>query len=91
MDSALTKKEWIRTEDILARLEAASDDRIYRLKDALRLGVPSKTVQKLTRIDPWYINQIKRLVKMEDQLVRYNVPEDIPEDFFRDLKEVGIF
>lgn len=83
------KKEWIRTEDILTRLEAASDDRIYRLKDALRLGVPAKTVQKLTRIDPWYINQIKRLVKMEDQLVRYNVPEDIPEDFFRDLKEVG--
>ncbi len=83
------KKEWIRTEDILTRLEAASDDRIYRLKDALRLGVPSKTVQKLTRIDPWYINQIKRLVKMEDQLIRYNVPEDIPEDFFRDLKEAG--
>jgi carbamoyl-phosphate synthase large subunit len=83
------KKEWIRTEDILKRLEAASDDRIYRLKDALRLGVPTKTVQKLTRIDPWYINQIKRLVKMEDKLVRYNVPEDIPIDFFRDLKEVG--
>ena len=83
------KKEWIRTEDILTRLEAASDDRIYRLKDALRLGVPVKTVQKLTRIDPWYINQIKRLVKMEDQLVRYNVPEDIPIEFFRDLKEVG--
>jgi len=83
------KKEWIRTEDILSRLEAASDDRIYRLKDALRLGVPVKTVQKLTRIDPWYINQIKRLVKMEDILVKYNVPEDIPEDFFRDLKEVG--
>jgi len=83
------KKEWIRTEDILQRLEKASDDRIYRLKDALRLGVPSKTVQKLTKIDPWYINQIKRLVKMEDKLVRYNVPEDIPVTFFRDLKEVG--
>jgi len=83
------KKEWIRTEDILNRLEKASDDRIYRLKDALRLGVPSKTVQKLTRIDPWYINQIKRLVKMEDRLDRFNIPEDIPTDFFRDLKEVG--
>ncbi|MFT4536051.1 MAG: carbamoyl-phosphate synthase large subunit [Saprospiraceae bacterium] len=83
------KKEWIRTEDILTRLEQASDDRIYRLKDALRLGVPVKTVQKLTRIDPWYINQIKRLVKMEDKLDKFNVPEDIPIEFFRDLKEVG--
>ena len=83
------KKEWLRTEDILTRLERASDDRIYRVKDALRLGVPEKTVQKLTKIDPWYLKQIKRLVKAEEQLMRYNVAEDIPEPFFRELKEMG--
>lgn len=83
------KKEWIRTEDILTRLEKVSDDRIFRLKDALRLGVPSKTIQKLTRIDPWFIEQIKSLVKMEQELLRYNIPEDIPEEFFRKLKESG--
>jgi carbamoyl-phosphate synthase large subunit len=83
------KKEWIKTEDILERLEKASEDRIFRLKDALRLGVPSKTVQKLTRIDPWFIKQIKRLVKMEKQILKYNVPEDIPIEFLRELKEVG--
>ncbi len=83
------KKEWIRTADILERLEKPSEDRIFRLKDALRLGVPEKTIHKLTRIDPWFIKQIKRLVKMEQQLMRYNVAEDIPEDFLRQLKEVG--
>ena len=83
------KKEWIKTDDILRRLEHASADRIYRLKDALRLGVPGKTVHKLTKIDPWFINQIKRLVKIEDQLLRYNVPEDIPTDFFREVKTLG--
>jgi carbamoyl-phosphate synthase large subunit len=83
------KKEWIRTEDILKRLEKASDDRIYRVKDALRLGIPSKTVQKLTNIDPWFIKQIKRLVDYEAQLQRFNVIEDLPADFFRELKEVG--
>ena len=83
------KKEWIKTDDILNRLEHASADRIYRLKDALRLGVPGKTVHKLTKIDPWFINQIKRLVKIEDQLLRYNVPEDIPTDFFREVKTLG--
>ncbi len=82
-------KEWIRTEDILNRLESATEDRIFRVKDALRLGVPEKTVHKLTRIDPWFIKQIKRLVDMEHELMRYNVPEDIPEQFFRELKEVG--
>ena len=83
------KKEWIRTEDILKRLEVPSDDRIYRVKDALRLGVPVNTIFKLTKIDRWYLEQIKRLVKYEDQLMRFNVPEDIPTEFFRELKTVG--
>ncbi|NND06190.1 MAG: carbamoyl-phosphate synthase large subunit, partial [Saprospiraceae bacterium] len=83
------KKEWIRTEDILNRLEEASDDRIYRVKDALRLGVPNKSVQKLTNIDPWYIKQIRLLVDMEKHLMMYNVPEDIPTEFMMDLKKAG--
>lgn len=83
------KKEWIRTEDIMTRLQEASADRIYRVKDALRLGVPIKTVQKLTHIDPWFLNQIKRLVDYEKQLERYNVPEDIPLPFLLELKQVG--
>ncbi|MCB0661703.1 MAG: carbamoyl-phosphate synthase large subunit [Saprospiraceae bacterium] len=82
-------KEWIRTEDILKRLEEPSDDRIYRLKDALRLGVPEKTVHKLTKIDPWYIKQIKRLVKAEERLAKINVPDDIPKDFLVELKQMG--
>jgi carbamoyl-phosphate synthase large subunit len=83
------KKEWIRTEDILKRLEKASDDRIYRVKDALRLGIPAKTVQKLTGIDPWYIKQIKNLNDYEERLQRYNVAEDIPKDFLLELKQHG--
>lgn len=82
-------KEWIKTEDIMERLEKVSDDRIYRVKDALRLGVPSKSVQKFTGIDPWFVGQIKSLVKMEDKLLRFNVAEDIPYDFFVDIKKNG--
>jgi carbamoyl-phosphate synthase large subunit len=82
-------KEWIQTEDILTRLEKVSDDRIFRVKDALRLGVPEKTVHKLTKIDPWFIKQIKKLVKAEERLLRFNVAEDISPDFFRELKSMG--
>ncbi len=83
------KKEWLRTDDIMERLEKVSDDRIYRVKDALRLGIPSKTVQKFTGIDSWFIGQIKNLVKMEELLLRFNVPEDIPTEFFMELKKNG--
>ena len=83
------KKEWIRTEDIVGRLERASDDRIYRVKDAFRLGIPTKTIQKLTGIDVWFLRQIKRLVEFEDRLLKLNVAEDISLEFMRELKRVG--
>ncbi len=83
------KKEWINTQDILERLEIVSDDRIFRIKDALRLGVPEKTVHKLTGIDPWFIKEIKNLVQLEDQLLKFNLPEDIPAPFFLELKQHG--
>jgi carbamoyl-phosphate synthase large subunit len=83
------KKEWMKTEDILDRLEQVSDDRIYRVRDAIRLGIPTKTVQKMTGINPWFLGQIKDLVKMEDRLLKYNVADDIPRDFFLELKKNG--
>ncbi|MBK6373207.1 MAG: carbamoyl-phosphate synthase large subunit [Saprospiraceae bacterium] len=82
-------KEWIRTEDIMERLVKVSDDRIYRLKDAIRLGIPEKTLKKLTGIDPWYIRQIKELCKYEEEIIRFNVPDDIPYDFFMTIKQAG--
>ncbi len=83
------KKEWIRTEDILQRLEKASDDRVYRIKDALRLGVPISTVHRLTSIDPWFLKEINKLVKLEQRLTHYNVAEDIDADFMLELKQHG--
>lgn len=83
------KKEWIRTADILDRLKTPIDDRVYRIKDALRLGVPVKSVCKLTGIDPWFIEQIKELVDKEKELMRFNLPEDIPREFFLRMKQLG--
>lgn len=83
------KKEWIRTQDILDRLEMAGDDRIFRVKDAMSLGVPLKTIKKLSNIDPWYLKQIKELIDLERELERIPVPDDIPYDFMLKMKQKG--
>ena len=82
-------KEWVKTEDVLSRLEKAGEDRIFRLKDALRLGVPVNTIHQLTKIDPWFIRQIKRLVQYDQQLMQYNAPENIPAPLLKEVKAVG--
>jgi len=83
------KKEWIKTDDILQRLEKPSDDRVYRIKDAFRLGVPVSTVHRLTRIDPWYLKEIQKLISLEQKLNQYNVPVDIDKPFMKKLKQHG--
>jgi len=83
------KKEWIRTEDILHRLKYPSDDRIFRLKDAVRIGVPERSLRNLTNIDPWFIRQIKDLVALERSIHKYNVAEDMPAEVMMEFKRNG--
>jgi carbamoyl-phosphate synthase large subunit len=83
------QKEWFNVKDILHNLEFATDDRVYRLKDALRLGIPKRTIQKLTNIDMWFIDEIEKLVKLENQLVQYRYIVNVPKDFLRKLKQSG--
>jgi len=82
-------KEWTNIADVLKRMEEVSDDRIFRLKDAMKLGVATQTLQNLTRIDPWFLKQIKRLLKYEISLGKYHTIQDVPASFLRELKEVG--
>ena len=83
------KKEWIKTDDILERMKDASDDRLFRVKDGLRIGVPEKTIHNLTHIDPWFIREIKKMVIMERSLHQYNVIEDMPPEVLLDFKKNG--
>ena len=82
------QRNWRRTEDILEGLEKASWDRIFLVKDAIELGVPLKTIQKLTRIDRWYLLQIQQLVKIEQEIIRYQL-SNIPKDFMLEVKQKG--
>ena len=58
-------KQWVSPDDMLNGITHASWDRIFRIYDALKLGVPTKTIHDATKIDPWFLNQIMELVEVE--------------------------
>jgi len=66
-------KGWFRIDDVLDNLEHPSWDRIFKIKDAIRLGVPMHTIQKLTGVDIWFLSQIQDLVKMEKEIQKYTI------------------
>jgi carbamoyl-phosphate synthase large subunit len=78
-----------RNLEILADgLEHASWNRIFQIKDALSLGVPISSVQKMTRIDRWFLEQIADLVKTETDIRRFNI-DNLPTDLLKIAKEKG--
>lgn len=81
-------KTWVSTDDMLQGIKTPSWDRIFRIYDALKLGVPLKTIQDITRIDPWFLNQIMELVETERKTRKLNL-KDIDFANMLDLKEKG--
>ncbi len=77
-----------KSEEVLDRIQHPSWDRLFRIKDALTLGVSVKTIQKLTLIDPWFLDQINQLVKTETELRKYNL-QNVPKEILLEAKQMG--
>jgi carbamoyl-phosphate synthase large subunit len=81
-------KELTKQEELLYSLEHPSWNRIFHIYDAMKLGIPMKTILKLTRIDRWFLKQIEELVEIEKVIAKYDVGT-IPVDLMRKAKEKG--
>ena len=75
-------------EELIDGLEHASWNRIFQIKDALSLGVPISSVQKITKIDRWFLEQIADLVKTDTEIRRYNL-DNVPQLILKSAKEKG--
>ena len=81
-------KEETNQEKILESLEFPSGDRLFRIYDAFKLGISFTTIQRLTKIDKWFLQQIEELVHVEKEIERYSI-NDIPETLLRTAKKKG--
>ena len=74
--------------EILHSLEKPSWNRLFHIYDAIKLGIPMKTIQKLTRIDPWFLNQIEELIYLEKEIEKCTL-DNIPFDLLLTAKQKG--
>ena len=81
-------KELKNQDEILKSLEKPSWNRLFHVYDAIKLGISIKTIQKLTRIDPWFLNQIEELVILEKEIEKYTL-ETLPRELLYDAKQKG--
>ena len=57
---------------IIKELKEPGADRIRYLGDAMRLGLPIEEIFNFTKIDPWFLDQIKSLT----EIIRQSIEED---------------
>ena len=56
-------------ERIRQQLRSPIAERIWYLADGMRLGMPNEELFSLTKIDYWFLDQLRDLVKFEQRLV----------------------
>ena len=89
LDEIVTDHDDRRALERLRReLRDAGPHRLRYLADALRLGLGVGEVQRLSRIDPWFIAQIADLVREEGELATLRL-DRLDFDALRRLKRKG--
>ncbi len=58
----------LSTEQIIIDLSIQDDRRIFRLAEALNRGVDIDKINKITKIDKWFINKIKNIINFSKSL-----------------------
>ena len=81
-------KELTKQADLLYSLEHPSWNRLFHIYDAMKLGISMKTIQKLTKIDKWFLEQIWELIQLEKEIEKYQL-NTIPKELMRTAKEKG--
>lgn len=81
-------KENTNQAELLQGLERPSWNRLFMIYDAMKLGISIKTIQKLTQIDMWFLEQIEQMIAMEREIERHNL-SNIPKDLLYEAKQKG--
>ncbi|MGH9407525.1 MAG: carbamoyl-phosphate synthase large subunit [Terriglobia bacterium] len=79
-----------RDEDELdRRLATPHPERLWDIFYALGAGRSAERVAELTRIDPWFLDQMQQIVKMQRELARFDA-DSIPRAALLEAKKLGI-
>jgi carbamoyl-phosphate synthase large subunit len=82
-------KSLMHAEEILEHIKTPKWDRIFRIKDALMMGVSVNTISKATNgIDRWFLYEIQKICEIEKKIAKYKL-DTLPLDLLKEAKVNG--
>ncbi|MBA3683092.1 MAG: carbamoyl-phosphate synthase large subunit [Bacteroidetes bacterium] len=81
-------KEITNQQELLNALERPSWNRLFMIYDAMKIGISIKTIQKLTKIDMWFLGQIEEMIALENEISKFNI-SGLSKDLLYEAKQKG--
>ena len=81
-------KSLMHAEEIVEYIKIPKWDRIFRIKDALMIGVSVKRICESTGIDRWFIYQIQKICNCEKAIAGHKL-ENFPVELLKEAKHLG--
>ena len=88
LNSVYGNKNFPSDEEIKSELTIPGPKRIFYIADAIRKGWNVEKIYSLTKIDFWFLDQIKELIQIEEKLKDLSIDE-LNQDFMQVIKEKG--
>jgi carbamoyl-phosphate synthase large subunit len=81
-------KSQMHAEELIQYIKIPKWDRIFRIKDALMLGVSVKTISQATGIDRWFLYEIQKICVVEKEIRKHKM-DNLPLELLREAKTLG--
>lgn len=81
-------KSMMHANEILEYLKTPKWDRIFRIKDALMMGISVKSICQATLIDRWFIYEIQKIVDIEKEIAKFKF-DSLPIELIKKAKHHG--
>jgi carbamoyl-phosphate synthase large subunit len=81
-------KEITDQAELLRALERPSWNRLFMIYDAMKMGISIKTIQKLTRIDMCFLQQIEEMIALENEIEKFDL-KSLSKDLLFEAKQKG--
>jgi len=75
-------------EELLSLLTEPSSERQFIMYEALRKGADIEQLYRLTHIKPWFIEQMKELVLLEEEILKHKQGQ-LPDELLAQAKKNG--
>ena len=82
-------REIADAENLLAQLRRPNADRVFYIRQALLDGMEPEKISELSKIDAWFIYQMKEIVEMEERLAKIRTSVGLTAEVLRAAKRMG--